>query len=347
MSFLETPYQKDQIQEVFETKITFKSYSFLVQIGVLSNELSIIVKDLDPTNIPCFSYQKKYSMNSLIEKSKIFKTFDSVGEIPSLLKQIFENQKYSISRDINFVYLKIYALNFINEEEITFELDRINLDQNSVLNELGFGISTINKKVFDYQKQVEEIKLFSVDVKKELNDLKQEIQVLVNETKNSALNLDKITKERDSLKQINLDLEKKLEKMKKEIEKISNEKDKFKVAVTNLESITKERDELQKTVTTLTNEKNKINTNLTNITKERDTLKGTVTTLTNEKNTISTNLTNITKERDTLKGTVTTLTNEKNTINTNLTNITKERDTLKINVANLTKERDALKAGKK
>ena len=149
MSFLETQYQKDQIQEVFETKITFKSYSFLVQIGVLSNELSIIVKDLDPTNIPCFSYQKKYSMNSLIEKSKIFKTFDSVGEIPSLLKQIFENQKYSISRDINFVYLKIYALNFINEEEITFELDRINLDQNSVLNELGFGISTINKKVFD------------------------------------------------------------------------------------------------------------------------------------------------------------------------------------------------------
>ena len=54
MSFLETPYQRDQIQEVFETKITFKSYSFLVQIGVLSNELSIIVKDLDPTNIPCF-----------------------------------------------------------------------------------------------------------------------------------------------------------------------------------------------------------------------------------------------------------------------------------------------------
>ena len=294
------PSEQSSLTTSFETILNSQKYSYQVVTQFSSNELVISLKDLDPTNIPSFTYQGKFTLEDLTNKSKIFKIFDSVTEIPETLKELLEKGKYKLNKTNEVLNLKLTLVNVYKEEEIDLELYRVVMDNDSIIEELSEGISKMNKKVMEYAKLYNEMKKLHNESKKEIEKLNKE---LIEKEKK----FNDIVNERD--------------KLKGDITTLTNEKN---TIHNNLKKITKERDSLKTTVTTLTNEKNNINNNLTNITKERDTLK--------------TNVADLTKERDALKTTINTLTTEKNKLNNNLTNITKERDTPKTNLTNITKK---------
>lgn len=300
------PSEQSSLTTSFETILQSKKYSYQVVTQFSSNELVISLKDLDPTNIPSFTYKGKFTLEDLTNKSKIFKIFDSVTEIPETLKELLEKGKYKLNKTNEVLNLKLTLMNVYKEEEIDLELYRVVMDNDSIIEELSEGISKMNKKVMEYAKLYNEMKKLH-------NESKKEIEKLIKENKES------IEKE----KKFN-DIVNERDKLKGDITTLTNEKN---TIHNNLKKITKERDSLKTTVTTLTNEKNNINNNLTNITKERDTLK--------------TNVADLTKERDALKTTINTLITEKKTIYYHLTN--QERDKLKTILTKLTKERNTLK----
>ena len=328
------PSEQSSLTTSFETILHSQKYSYQVVTQFSFNELVISLKDLDPTNIPSFTYQGKFTLEDLTSKSKIFKIFDSVTEIPEILKELLEKGKYKLNKTNEVLNLKLTLMNVYKEEEIDLELYRVVMDNDSIIEELSEGISKMNKKAMEYAKLYNEMKKLHNESKIEIEKLIKENKELIEKEKK----FNDIVNERD--------------KLKGDITTLTNEKN---TIHNNLTSITKERDTLKTTVTTLSNEKNTIHNNLNNIIKERDSLKTTVTTLTNEKNNINNNLTNITKERDTLKTNVADLTKErdalKTTINTLITEkktiyyhlTNQERDKLKTILTKLTKERNTLK----
>ena len=291
------PSEQSSLTTSFETILHSQKYSYQVVTQFSFNELVISLKDLDPTNIPSFTYQGKFTLEDLTNKSKTFKIFDSVTEIPETLKELLEKGKYKLNKTNEVLNLKLTLMNVYKEEEIDLKLYRVVMDNDSIIEELSEGISKMNKKVMEYAKLYNEMKKLH-------NESKKEIEKLIKELIEKEKKFNDIVNERD--------------KLKGDITTLTNEKN---TIHNNLTSITKERDTLKTTVTTLSNEKNTIHNNLNNIIKERDSLKTTVTTLTNEKNNINNNLTNITKERDKLKTILTKLTKERNTLKTDFTEV--------------------------
>lgn len=300
------PSEQSSLTTSFETILHSQKYSYQVVTQFSSNELVISLKDLDPTNIPSFTYQGKFTLEDLTNKSKIFKIFDSVTEIPETLKELLEKGKYKLNKTNEVLNLKLTLMNVYKEEEIDLELYRVVMDNDSIIEELSEGISKMNKKAMEYAKLYNEMKKLHNESKIEIEKLIKENKELIEKEKM----FNDIVNERD--------------KLKGDITTLTNEKN---TIHNNLTSITKERDTLKTTVTTLSNEMNTIHNNLTNITKERDTLK--------------TNVADLTKERDALKTTINTLITEKNKIKKNLTN--QERDKIKTILTKLTKERNTLK----
>ena len=266
------PNEQPSLTTSFETTLKSKKYSYQVVVQFSSNELVISLKDLDPTNIPSFTYQGKFTLEDLTNKSKIFKIFDSVTEIPETLKELLDKGKYKLNKTNEVLNLKLTLMNVYKEEEIDLELYRVVMDNDSIIEELSEGISKMNKKVMEYAKMYNEMKKMHNESKKEIEKLIQENKELIEKEKK----FNDIVNERD--------------KLKGDITTLTSEKN---TIHNNLASITKERDTLKTTVTTLTNEKNSINNNLTNISKERDTLKTNVSNLTKERDTLKTNLSNI------------------------------------------------------
>ena len=249
------PSEQSSLTTSFETILKSKKDSYQVVTQFSSNELVISLKDLDPTNIPSFTYQGKFTLEDLTSKSKIFKIFDSVTEIPETLKELLEKGKYKLNKTNEVLNLKLTLMNVYKEEEIDLELYRVVMDNDSIIEELSEGISKMNKKVMEYAKLYNEMKKLH-------NESKKEIEKLIKELIEKEKKFNDIVNERD--------------KLKGDITTLTNEKN---TIHNNLTSITKERDSLKTTVTALTNEKNNINNNLTNITKERDTLKTDVANL--------------------------------------------------------------------
>ena len=141
-----TPNRSEQssLTTSFETILQSKKYSYQVVTQFSSNELVIRLKDLDPTNIPSFTYQGKFTLEDLTNKSKIFKIFDSVTEIPETLKELLEKGKYKLNKTNEVLNLKLTLMNVYKEEEIDLELYRVVMDNDSIIEELSEGISKMN-----------------------------------------------------------------------------------------------------------------------------------------------------------------------------------------------------------
>ena len=235
------PSEQSSLTTSFETILQSKKYSYQVVTQFSSNELVIRLKDLDPTNIPSFTYQGKFTLEDLTNKSKIFKIFDSVTEIPETLKELLEKGKYKLNKTNEVLNLKLTLVNVYKEEEIDLELYRVVMDNDSIIEELSEGISKMNKKVMEYAKLYNEMKKLHNESKKEIEKLIKENKELIEKEKK----FNDIVNERD--------------KLKGDITTLTNEKN---TIHNNLNNITKERDTLK--------------TNVADLTKERDALKTTI-----------------------------------------------------------------------
>lgn len=232
------PSKQSSLTTSFETILESKKYSYQVVTQFSSNELVISLKDLDPTNIPSITYQGKFTLEDLTNKSKIFKIFDSVTEIPETLKELIEKGKYKLNKTNEVLNLKLTLMNVYKEEEFDLELYRVVMDNDSIIEELSEGISKMNKKVMEYAKLYNEMKKLH-------NESKKEIEKLIKELIEKEKKFNDIVNERD--------------KLKGDITTLTNEKN---TIHNNLNNITKERDTLK--------------TNVADLTKERDALKTTI-----------------------------------------------------------------------
>ena len=165
------PSEQSSLTTSFETILESKKYSYQVVTQFSSNELVIRLKDLDPTNIPSFTYQGKFTLEDLTNKSKIFKIFDSVTEIPETLKELLEKGKYKLNKTNEVLNLKLTLVNVYKEEEIDLELYRVVMDNDSIIEELSEGISKMNKKVMEYAKLYNEMKKLHNESNKEIEKL--------------------------------------------------------------------------------------------------------------------------------------------------------------------------------
>ena len=207
----------------------------------------------------------------------------SFSEHRNVMSKEVENMKmfylfsfYYLQRDIHFfpnnAALIDYIKNKINEYQMNKEelrkqreaIEEVKKELSQLKGKLNTDISTIKEDISNDVKELIMSKLYLIDqLKKENEELKQEIKRLSNESQSqieALMNESKESKSQiEALKKENKDMKVEIFKMKKQIEELTKENAKLKETISQLQGVHNEEKEiLNNTITNITNSREEI-----------------------------------------------------------------------------------------
>ncbi|CAG8569929.1 10118_t:CDS:2 [Cetraspora pellucida] len=176
----------------------------------------------------------------------------------------------------------------------------------------------------------------------ELNEVKNQNNVIMLENKNLLDEVDRLRENGDELTTNINNLQNELSIITKQRENTASAPNPDQIVDDEYKRLQNQCDELSSLGQNITKERDELSNLVQNITKERDELSNLIQSLTKERDELSNLVQNITKERDELSNLVQSITKERDELSNLVQNITKERDELSGLVQNITKERDEL-----
>ena len=168
-----SPNIKD-ISEFILKYINNKSFKILLSL----NEEKQIINITAASNeeFSQIQYEKFISLDELITKNKLFKTFDNIEEAYTLIKELFQKEKISIKeyKENKTIKLEMKLLSLTGEEQL-FDIDlyQKELSKDQIINQL---ISKINS----LEKEIKEIKAENIKRDKEIESLKNNFNKYIN-----------------------------------------------------------------------------------------------------------------------------------------------------------------------
>lgn len=172
-----------------EFKFSYQNKKLTLKIGMQSdNQLSIQMKEED---VFSHIFERKMSINELIELDKVFKQCDNIEEAYNSLIIILGNSNNSIKE--------------INDSELILSLNILNLDSSYREKNLELFKKLQNKDfiIENLCQQIIELKANNKNMQNELNEVKQRLEKLEKNLKNNGVkdvNLDsKIIQEKKEL----------------------------------------------------------------------------------------------------------------------------------------------------
>ena len=129
-----TPFSENKInennsnpnikKESKEFKLSFNNKEFKIKIDLNEEKQLINISSILNEEIARIEYIKDLSMEELIIKNKLFKSFDIINEAFNLLNELFEKNKISIKEYIENSIIKLeIKLSSLSGEEQTFDIE--------------------------------------------------------------------------------------------------------------------------------------------------------------------------------------------------------------------------------
>lgn len=136
--------------------IEWKGSKYRLLLEEQSNSLKIQLKEEEEA-VPLVVFEENFTLQALVQKSKFFKLFDSIGELIPDLVALIEEKKYSFSFETNCALVSLFLpMKLI--EEVVLALPQHQSDSNTIIQNLSYVCNSLKKKVNLLEKEVEEMK---------------------------------------------------------------------------------------------------------------------------------------------------------------------------------------------
>ena len=160
----------------FEKKLLLENVNYLIKFGKFKSEQEELIIFVKEENIISSGYyQESFSLDNLQKLSKCFRFFDTIDETIDGLKEVIEDNKISIKKDLD-------VLNFIvklnrggkGEEEVNLKLNKNSLSTGKIVESLIEQINEMKKEIKENKEEMNEMK-------KEIKKINEKLDILFKE----------------------------------------------------------------------------------------------------------------------------------------------------------------------
>ena len=168
----------------YEKKLLLENVNYLIKFGKLKDkeeELIIFVKEENV--ISSGYYQESFTLDNLQKLSKCFRFFDTIDETIDALKDVIEENKITIKKDLDILNFMV-KLNKAGkgEEEVNLKLSKNSLSTGKIVEGLIEQINEMKKEIKqnkeEIQKNKEEIKQNKEEIKR-INKILEKLDILL------------------------------------------------------------------------------------------------------------------------------------------------------------------------
>ena len=171
-------FEKDNknIDFKFEKKLLLENVNYLIKFGKFKSEQEELIIFVKEENIISSGYyQESFSLDNLQKLSKCFRFFDTIDETIDGLKEVIEDNKISIKKDLD-------VLNFMvklnrggkGEEEVNLKLTKNSLSTGKIVESLIEQINEMKKEIKENKEEMNEMK-------KEIKKINEKLDILFKE----------------------------------------------------------------------------------------------------------------------------------------------------------------------
>jgi len=160
----------------FEKKLLLENVNYLIKFGKFKSEQEELIIFVKEENIISSGYyQESFSLDNLQKLSKCFRFFDTIDETIDGLKEVIEDNKISIKKDLD-------VLNFMvklnrggkGEEEVNLKLNKNSLSTGKIVESLIEQINEMKKEIKVNKEEMNEMK-------KEIKKINEKLDILFKE----------------------------------------------------------------------------------------------------------------------------------------------------------------------
>ena len=143
----------------FEKKLLLENVNYLIKFGKFKSEQEELIIFVKEENIISSGYyQESFSLDNLQKLSKCFRFFDNIDETIDGLKEVLEDNKISIKKDLD-------VLNFMvklnrggkGEEEVNLKLTKNSLSTGKIVESLIEQINEMKKEIKENKEEIKKI----------------------------------------------------------------------------------------------------------------------------------------------------------------------------------------------
>ena len=143
----------------FEKKLLLENVNYLIKFGKFKSEQEELIIFVKEENIISSGYyQESFSLDNLQKLSRCFRFFDTIDETIDGLKEVIEDNKISIKKDLD-------VLNFMvklnrggkGEEEVNLKLTKNSLSTGKIVESLIEQINEMKKEIKENKEEIKKI----------------------------------------------------------------------------------------------------------------------------------------------------------------------------------------------
>ena len=160
----------------FEKKLLLENVNYLIKFGKFKSEQEELIIFVKEENVISSGYyQESFSLDNLQKLSKCFRFFDTIDETSDGLKEVIEDNKISIKKDLDVLNFMV-KLNKAGkgEEEVNLKLTKNSLSTGKIVESLIEQINEMKKEIKENKKEINEMK-------KEIKKINEKLDILFKE----------------------------------------------------------------------------------------------------------------------------------------------------------------------
>ena len=183
----------------FEKKLLLENVNYLIKFGKFKSEQEELIIFVKEENIISSGYhQESFSLDNLQKLSKCFRFFDSIDETIDCLKEVIEDNKISIKKDLD-VLNSMVKLNKAGkgEEEVNLKLTKNSLSTGKIVESLIEQINEMKKEIKENKEEIKKInekldilfkeKAFAETIDSKIIKNNEELNLISDRIKNTEL----------------------------------------------------------------------------------------------------------------------------------------------------------------
>ena len=182
-----TEMDNKNIDFKYEKKLLLENINYLIIFDKLKDkeeELIIFVKEENV--ISSGYYQESFTLDNLQKLNKSFRLFDTIEETIDALKDVIEDNKISIKKDLDILNFMVkFNKAGKGEEEVNLKLSKNSLSIGKIVEGLIEQINEMKKEIKqnkeEIQKNKEEIKQNKEEYKVEIKKINEKLDILLKE----------------------------------------------------------------------------------------------------------------------------------------------------------------------
>ena len=147
---------KDIKETSFKLKDKEQNTSYTLSFSIESN--SLIVNITEDNSLPVINYKAKFTLNDLVKQSNYFKLFESLDQLISEIKSLYEQNDIKLRKEKSEIIL-VLSLPLKIIDEVLLCIPQADIDSKTIVNDLCSTVNELRKKIKSLTANVPEEKL--------------------------------------------------------------------------------------------------------------------------------------------------------------------------------------------